>query len=601
MEKKSELLEIKKGTVGTGLLIENDGYISMSDSNNKFLKESFNGENGWHCPYPFIVSAVFQKFGIKNANGRIYPENVLKKQVEVYQEKINERRALGECYSDDALILTEEGWKSIVDVKEGENILTLNTDTNKIEVKPIIRKIEYDYEGDMIRIKNRNINDLVTPNHKYPIYNRHDKFYGFYTAEDIMNKSISGFSHNYIPKCGIWDVKGDDYYLLKHIDNPNKTLLNFQPYVVDDIKIKMSTMMKFLGIYLSEGCLNASKTNVIIAQKKKEVVEDIKCLLEELGFKYSIYKRANEVFSFTIYDARLAKLLEPLGICYTKYIPTYFKNQSKENLRLLYDWFVKGDGRVRGDKRTTYNLTDDVFSTSKQLALDLNEIQLKIGYNGTFSTDERNYDRYFQERLIEAKNSNPLHFSFRALSKRVFLIDRFLKATKEYYKGKVYCVEVENHTWFVMQNGKTHWTGNCNHPSESTIDLGRISHNIIELHWEGRTLVGKMELNVTNGFVTQGICSSLGDTVANLLLNGYKIGVSSRGVGSVEQKMGQYIVGNDFELICWDIVADPSTPLAYIATDESDLTPYIESKQNSGENKSTINEKINKLKNILSK
>ena len=56
---KSELLEIKKGKTGTGLLIEHDGYISMSDKHNKALRESFNEANGWHCPSPFIVSAVF--------------------------------------------------------------------------------------------------------------------------------------------------------------------------------------------------------------------------------------------------------------------------------------------------------------------------------------------------------------------------------------------------------------------------------------------------------------------------------------------------------------------------------------------------------------
>jgi hypothetical protein len=138
--------------------------------------------------------------------------------------------------------------------------------------------------------------------------------------------------------------------------------------------------------------------------------------------------------------------------------------------------------------------------------------------------------------------------------------------------------------------------GECNHPSDSTIDLGRISHNIIELHWEGRTLVGKLELNVTQGFVKHGIASSFGDTIANLLLNGYKIGVSSRGVGSVEQKMGQYIVGDDFELICWDVVADPSTPNAYIGSSREELQPYMESVERGG---STLNEKMNKIKDIL--
>lgn len=138
--------------------------------------------------------------------------------------------------------------------------------------------------------------------------------------------------------------------------------------------------------------------------------------------------------------------------------------------------------------------------------------------------------------------------------------------------------------------------GECNHPDDSTIDLGRISHNIIELHWEGKTLVGKLELNVSKGFVEQGICSTLGDTVANLLLNGYKIGVSSRGVGSVEQKLGQYIVGDDFELICWDVVADPSTPLAYISSNKEELQTYVESEKIKG---NPLNEKINKIKNIL--
>ena len=119
--------------------------------------------------------------------------------------------------------------------------------------------------------------------------------------------------------------------------------------------------------------------------------------------------------------------------------------------------------------------------------------------------------------------------------------------------------------------------GELNHPAESTIDLDRIAINIIELHWEGRTLVGKLEINTSYGFRKYGIVSTRGDQMANLLLNGYKIGVSSRGVGSVEQKLGQYIVGDDFELICWDVVSDPSTNNAFISMDgENGLIPWLE-------------------------
>jgi hypothetical protein len=139
--------------------------------------------------------------------------------------------------------------------------------------------------------------------------------------------------------------------------------------------------------------------------------------------------------------------------------------------------------------------------------------------------------------------------------------------------------------------------GELNHPAESTIDLDRIAINIIELHWENRTLVGKLEINTSYGFRKYGIVSTRGDQMANLLLNGYKIGVSSRGVGSVEQKLGQYIVGDDFELICWDVVSDPSTPGAYIGTQE-ELTQYLET-DTTKEEKPKLNEKIDRIKSIL--
>lgn len=138
-----------------------------------------------------------------------------------------------------------------------------------------------------------------------------------------------------------------------------------------------------------------------------------------------------------------------------------------------------------------------------------------------------------------------------------------------------------------------------NHPSDSTIDLGRISHNIIELHWVGQTLVGQMELNVTEGFRKYGIISSRGDDAAQLLLQGWRIGVSSRGVGSVEQKLGQQIVGEDFELIGFDIVSDPSTPNAYITLDgEEGLQQWVENNERSN-NKPSLNEKISRIKQVL--
>ena len=136
--------------------------------------------------------------------------------------------------------------------------------------------------------------------------------------------------------------------------------------------------------------------------------------------------------------------------------------------------------------------------------------------------------------------------------------------------------------------------GELNHPSESSIDLGRIALNIIELHWEGKTLVGQIEIPITEGFRKFGIVSTCADTLAHWILSGLKVGVSSRGLGSVEQSGGVLRVGNDFELICWDAVTQPSTPLAWICTDEKEIELYKESTLPSN-NKPICNEGINKF------
>ncbi|MBR6515282.1 MAG: hypothetical protein IKT40_00355 [Bacilli bacterium] len=601
--KKSELKEIKKSQEGTGLLIENDGYISMAEGKNKTIREFNENSEGWKCPYPFIVDAVFQKFGIKNANGRIYPEKILKREVEKYQQRINERRAIGECYTPDVLVLTETGWKTMAEVKEGENVLTLNVDTKKIEIHPVIRKIEYEYDGDMIEIRNRNILDLVTPNHKFPLFSSYnDNYVGSFTAEDMMNDNVPNMAKKYIYKRGIWEGLNDEYFTIPNLTQEQLDKMHERDRVKydSDLVIPMHIFAKFMGIYLSEGhCSKREGGTVIqIYQKKESVCEEIEQMLNEWSIKYNIELKENGCKIYVICDMRLCAYLQQFGICYDKFVPFELKQQNSETLKIFYDWFVKGDGRIRGDqkRRKKEHMTDDVFSTSERLILDLNEIQTKIGFSGHFHMEKRDNDRYIFDRLIEGKNCHPMYFSLRSRSKSINLDKRFVKFTKVPYKGTVMCIEVENHNFYVMSHGRSHWTSNCNHPDDSTIDLGRISHNIIELHWEGKTLVGKLELNVSKGFVDQGICSTLGDTVANLLLNGYRIGVSSRGVGSVEQRLGQYLVGEDFELICWDIVADPSTPMAYIESSHDKLQPYIESANKSG---NMLSEKVNKIKNIL--
>jgi hypothetical protein len=134
--------------------------------------------------------------------------------------------------------------------------------------------------------------------------------------------------------------------------------------------------------------------------------------------------------------------------------------------------------------------------------------------------------------------------------------------------------------------------GELDHPESSVIAGDRISHNIIETWWEGHTLMGKMEIIMTKGYINYGIVSTKGDEVANLLRNNIMIGVSSRGVGSLKEVKGDFIVQDDFELICWDVVTAPSTPGSWIFKDKAEARPYVESQLIK---KPTLNESLDKF------
>lgn len=604
IKEKGQLNEIKAGQTGHGLLVEHDGHVIAKKDTIQQIKEDIENGHKFVIPDDFIVSAVFQKYGIKNANGRIYPEDILKREVQKYLEnQVANGSAVGaldhpSCQLADTKILTENGWKYISDVNVGENILTVTEDKN-IEIKPILRKIDEPYKGKLIHLKSRSIDIKVTPNHRFPILDRNQKWKGFFTAQDIFDGNIPDFNHCYLFKTGIWNGSEDKEFVIDELTDAELSIIpskKIKEKYSHKLVIPMEIWMKFMGIYLSEGDCQYRRTQnggvVNIYQVKENIIEEIHNMLDEFPLPYKIKKYKSHT-TFSIFDMRLAKYLQQFGKCYDKYVPYEIKKQSKEMLKIFYDWFVMGDGRKRGMSKANY-VTDDVFSTSERLALDLNEIQLKIGYCGSFHEEDRHYDRIIEERTIKADNSHNMFFSFRSLAKNITLDRRKMEVTEEDYDGRVYCVEVENHTFYTMCNdGHCLWSGNS-----SSLSGHDVAHRILDLRWEGRTLVGEMKLHLSPGYKKYGVCSTSGDLVANMLLDGIKVGVSSRAVGSVEEKFGTLIVGDDLELIGWDDVLEPSTSNAWIGNDMSDLQQYIENNQ-TRKDKTLVSEKIQKINKIL--
>lgn len=231
-----------------------------------------------------------------------------------------------------------------------------------------------------------------------------------------------------------------------------------------------------------------------------------------------------------------------------------------------------------------------------------NLVEIRKGESGTGLLIE--HDGYISiecgdnKKLFEEINSNtdddfhcPRHFIVSAVFQKYGVEN----ANGRIYPEHVLKKEVER---YMAKINEKRAIGELNHPSESVIDLSRVAMNIIELHWEGRTLVGKLELLTSPGFRKYGIISNQADQTANLLLSGIKIGVSSRGLGTVTNKMGVLYVSDDYEIVCWDIVSDPSTPQAWITPEDNIPQQYIESVENN-DSKSKLFEKLDKFNEWL--
>ena len=123
-----------------------------------------------------------------------------------------------------------------------------------------------------------------------------------------------------------------------------------------------------------------------------------------------------------------------------------------------------------------------------------------------------------------------------------------------YYKRSLWQREIDKYMDSVKERRAL---GELDHPESAVINLKNASHNIIDIYWDGNTVMGKIEILPTPS----------GNILKALLESNIKLGVSSRGMGSLKENAeGLLEVQDDFELLCWDFVSTPSNPGSYMKT-----------------------------------
>ena len=151
------------------------------------------------------------------------------------------------------------------------------------------------------------------------------------------------------------------------------------------------------------------------------------------------------------------------------------------------------------------------------------------------------------EILVETKNGK----------KNVHIEGVFMQAEKKNKNGRIYekkILESAVNKYVKEQVSQGRAVGELNHPEGPTVNLDKVSHKITNLEFQGNNVIGKASILKT----------PMGKIVEGLLEGGVKLGVSSRGMGTLENRRDGMYVKSDFMLASVDIVQDPSAPSAFI-------------------------------------
>lgn len=342
------------------------------------------------------------------------------------------------CYDDQTEVLTIDGWKLFKDVRSNDEFFTLNQ-AGYLELHKSLGYVEKPYSGLMYHFKTKLIDVKVSPDHNMYVTTPRTKIYRFISAKDIPYCRVK------LKQTGIWQGVEKNEHVLP---TEKRALRTFQ-----ERRLHMDDFLEFLGYFLSEGSLNKRPCKrggyqyyVRITQKKPDSRAKMIDCINRLNFK-TYFKKLDIIIN----DFQLYLYLEQFGHAHEKYIPKDIKGLSSRQLKILLDALVLGDGtRVKSGGFLYY-------TTSRQLANDMQEIGLKVGAITSLSVDDRvgTVTKYGSRR-----NHKCYVISFYANSDKVGSEVNRHQIVKVPYQGSIYCVIVPNHTLFVRRNGKVVWCGN---------------------------------------------------------------------------------------------------------------------------------------------
>jgi SpoVK/Ycf46/Vps4 family AAA+-type ATPase len=362
------------------------------------------------------------------------------------------------CFDEQTEILTKRGWKKYTELADDEVVATLNPTTNELEYHPIVRKIQYRYEGKMYRLESTQVSLMVTPDHQLWVGKQAQQGvvrYDFAHPADVYGRGDRGTSP-YYKKDARWRGVDRGCVLIPQREPGSGSNHG-------ELRIPMSEWAPFFGLWLAEGYTEHLGGNYQVGFLNLN--QDL------LNFAYDSLKRwgldphLSPDGRVTVVNKQLYELLRPIGGKHARYIPDEIKDLPPTVLRSLLEYYARGDGTHEVDEAEGCVSAVRCQTSSPRLRDDLMEISLKAGLACDYValTEAAPAAAVVgaggkETTLTRTASSYRLSIMYRRGEARVDgpVIERW-----EDYSGMVWDVTVQNHVIYVRRNGKAVWSGNC--------------------------------------------------------------------------------------------------------------------------------------------
>ena len=373
--------------------------------------------------------------------------------------------SFGGCYDEHTEVLTRQGWVKFPDVTGDEEFASLNLESHQVEWQRPKEVVRQRHDGPMMYYRTNKVDLLVTPNHNMLVAPMGRGRDGTPNEYRLVRADTHGRAVR-MTKTSKGRVDEHDPAVFRLPAVKQLTSHGHEEEIPEKI-IPLEAWLPFFGLWLAEGSASVTKNKSQRGHEHGHSYQVSVCHFDINNLK-EIQQRLADWFDVRIYpeqgklrinSKQLVMYLRQFGKAWEKFLPAWVKELPADRLRVIWDWYLRGDGwaHQRG------------YTSSPRLRDDWQEVAMYMGISADWSTVKADKlpGRIRGREVVARRPQYVVRFNHAQNHPEVYDREkkrrpvRTLVSAESWAGQMVYCVELpKHHTLYVRRNGKAVWCGN---------------------------------------------------------------------------------------------------------------------------------------------